>query len=651
LLNHRAHLPHALLVLAALVVVAAYWSGLNGSFLLDDAANLDSIADWLDGKLGLATLLFERAGGMFGRPVSMASFALNAWLAGYTPFSLKLGNLVVHLLCGFMVFATLRRALRHDPNLQAQAPLYGAVVASLWMLHPLHASTVLYAVQRMAQLSMLLILVGLWLYIVLRERLLRGPSVTASIGLLAGIPAVAVLAFLAKENGALLPLLCAVVELGFFAGSPRPAPVRGFLLLYVVTPLAVGSLAFALQPQRILGGYESRDFTMAERLLTQGRVLCDYIGSLLAPNPPSMGIYTDDFVASASLLSPPTTLAALLFLLATSAAAWHSRKRLPAVAFGWFFFLAAHALEAGPISLELYFEHRNYLPSIGLLTALVALAHEAGRALAHHKLRPGRIGAATLTATLLVLTLGTHGRALVWRDRLLIAESSLATHPQSIRANVEVFSNSIDHGNRKRAEEVVAALANSPIPRNRARAHVYRLFLQCVVDHDADPRDLDAFVTTTPMPLTVEESMPFRGIINAIAQKGCGAVTGPMVGAALTRLADRAHAQSDRVRPKIVLRYYAAEAYILERNWRSALPQANLAWQANTEPALARPLLLAQLSTRDVAGAERTWQEARERAEPFNAADQEALRWMREQINLAKSAFARGLIPSAPPPQ
>jgi protein O-mannosyl-transferase len=638
------------MTLASLVIVAAYWAGLDGPFLLDDAPNLDGIADWLDGKLGLGTVLFERAGGMFGRPVSMASFAFNAWLAGYTPFSLKLGNLVVHLLCGFMVFGILRRVLRHDPNLQTRAPLYGAVVASLWLLHPLHASTVLYAVQRMAQLSTLLILLGLWLYIVLRERLLRGPSITASIGLLAGIPAVTVLAFLAKENGALLPLLCAVVELGFFAGSPRPKAVRGFLLMYVVTPLAVGSLAVALRPQLILGGYVSREFTVTERLLTQGRALCDYIGSLLAPNPPRMGIYTDDFVASTSLLSPSTTLVALLFLLAVSIAAWHWRKRLPAVAFGWFFFLAAHALEAGPISLELYFEHRNYLPSVGLLTALVALAHEAGQVLARRKLRPGRMGAAVLTAALLVLAFGAHGRALVWRDRLLIAESSLATHPQSLRANVEVFSNSIDQGNRKRAEEVVAALANSPIPRNRARAHVYRLFLQCVVDHDADPRDLDAFVTTAPMPLTIEESMPFRGIINTIAKKGCGAVTGPMVGAAITRLTDRAHAQSDRVRPKIVLRYYAAEAYLLERNWRSALPQAKLAWQTNTEPALARPLLLAQLATGDVTGAERTWQEARGRAEPFNAADQEALRWMREQINEAKLAIAKNLVPSTADP-
>jgi protein O-mannosyl-transferase len=641
LTSHRTYLSYALLVVA-MVTLAIYWTGLRGPFLLDDAPNLDCIADWLDGKLGLQTVLFDRAGGMFGRPVSMATFAFNAWLGGYTPFSLKLGNLVIHLLCGLTAFGLLRRLLQHDPNLQARAPLYAAVAISLWMLHPLHASTVLYAVQRMAQLSTLVTLLGLWLYVALRERLQRGPSMPASTGLLLGIPAITALAFLSKENGALLPLLCAVVELTIFAGTPRPKSVRAFSLLYVLTPFAIGLLAFILRPQLILGGYVTRNFDITERFLTQSRVLCDYIRNLVAPNPPRMGIYTDDFVISTSLLSPPTTLMAILFLLTASIAAWRWRKRLPAVAFGWFFFLAAHALEAGPISLELYFEHRNYLPSIGLLVALVALAHEAGQALARLGLRPGRIGAATLIALLFVLAIGTHGRALVWRDRLLIAESSLAAHPQSLRANVEVFSSSIDLANRKRAEEIVASLANSPIQRNRARAHAYRLFLQCVVDHDGDPQDLEEFVANTPMPLMHEETTPFRGILNAIGQKGCGRVSSPMVGAALVRLADRAHAQSDKARPKIVLRYYAAEAYVRAHNWKAALPQAKLAWQPNAETALARPLVLSQLGLRDITGAENTWQEARARAELSNAADQEALRWLQIQIEQRKRTQSLG---------
>ena len=80
----------------------------------------------------------------------MASFALNAWIGGYSPFSLKLGNLITHLLCGLAIFAFLRLLLRRDPRLQPRASLYAAIVASLWLLHPLHASTVLYVVQRIA---------------------------------------------------------------------------------------------------------------------------------------------------------------------------------------------------------------------------------------------------------------------------------------------------------------------------------------------------------------------------------------------------------------------------------------------------------------------------------------------------------------------
>ena len=636
----RQHLPHTILGAISLTTVVVYWVGLNGPFLLDDPPNLDGLGLWLEHKLALHTLLFERAGGMFGRPLSMATFALNAWIGGYSPFSLKVGNLVVHLLCGLMAFVLLRRLLRHVPKMASHAALYAAIVASIWLLHPLHASTVLYAVQRMAQLSTLIILFGLWWYLVFRDRLQRGASATATSGILLGIPIVTTLAFLAKENGALLPLLCAVMELTIFARLARPAVVRAFLLMYVVAPISAGLLLFAMQPERITGGYVSRTFDLPERLLTQGRVLCDYAFKLLVPNPPRMGIYTDDFPVSTSLLSPVSTLTSLLFLVMASLAAWHFRKRFPAVAFGWFFFLAAHALEAGPISLELYFEHRNYLPSVGIFIVIMALAHAAGQRLALAGLRPRRIGAATLAATLLVLAFGTHGRARVWQDRLLIAESSLAARPDSLRANVEVFSNSLDHGNRKRAEEIVAALSKSSVPRNRARAHIYRLFLQCTIDHEGDPHDLEQFVKTTPMPLNIEESMPFRGILNAIADGGCGRVSAPLVGTGIARLVDRAHAQSDESRQKIVLRYYAAEAHLMTKDWRAALPQARLAWQSYTEPALARPLVMSQLMMGDFDGAEATWQEAHARREDSNTADTEALGWLRSQIDDARQAKA-----------
>src|SRR5690606_21514598 len=99
-------------------------------------------------------------------------------------------------------------------------------------------------------------------------------------------------AFLAKENGALLPLLCGVVEFTCFRNSRRVAAARAFALFYVALPM-LGAAGLALfRPGFFLDGYIARDFTLVERLLSQGRALSDYAYKLVIPNPPQMGVYT-----------------------------------------------------------------------------------------------------------------------------------------------------------------------------------------------------------------------------------------------------------------------------------------------------------------------------------------------------------------------
>lgn len=640
---HRIDRPPVswfLLAFAAIATVLVYWVGLSGPFVLDDQGNLYAIPDWLDGRLGLDTLLFERGAGMFGRPLAMGTLAFNAWAGGYSPFAFKLGNLLVHLAIGATIFGFLRALLKHDPLLHTRAALVAALIASLWLLHPLHASTVLYAVQRMAQLSTLMVLLGVWLYLALRERLQRGPSVPAAVGLLMGVPAMTVLAFLGKENGILLPLLCAVLELVWFRG-PRPRPVRIFHGLFVLLPALAAIAAIAVVPERIVGGFAGREFTLVERLLSQGRVLCDYLWKLGVPNPPRMGVYADDFPVSTSLLSPPTTLIAFLVLFAISGVAWRSRKRLPAVCFGWFFFLAAHSLEAGIIPLELYFEHRNYLPSVGALLVLVVLAITVGDKLATLGIRTGRIGIVLVLGVLAVLALGAHGRARVWRSDVLIAESSLLAHPFSLRANVAVMTAAIRHGDRKRANEALERLLVSPQPRHRSLAHSYRLLVECELDHRGRPEDLEAFTTQTPIPLTLAELQPFELIYQVTRKRACHPLTDLDFGHALVELADRAATHGNRSGDHLRLRYQAASFLVRSRAWKAALPQARSAWHPGAKPFIAAPLVLAQLNSRDHVGAEKTLREAELRAEPSNAEDQMNLRWLRRQIESAKAGKAQ----------
>jgi hypothetical protein len=114
-----------------------------------------------------------------------------------------------------------------------------------------------------------------------------------------------------------------------------------------------------------------RDFTMGERLLTEPRVLSDYLAKILLLRPDNFSLFQDDYPISRHLLIPPTTLWAVLGVILVSIIALRVRRTFPMLALAILWFLAGHVLESSFIGLVPYFEHRNYLPMLGLLLALV----------------------------------------------------------------------------------------------------------------------------------------------------------------------------------------------------------------------------------------------------------------------------------------
>jgi len=63
----------------------------------------------------------------------------------------------------------------------------------------------------------------------------------------------------------------------------------------------------------VMGGYATRDFTLGERLLTEGRVVVRYMSLFLLPLPSRMKLYYD-YQISSSLIDPISTLLSILLL-------------------------------------------------------------------------------------------------------------------------------------------------------------------------------------------------------------------------------------------------------------------------------------------------------------------------------------------------
>jgi protein O-mannosyl-transferase len=352
------------------VLLAIYWPGLQGAFFFDDGPSVLQAEGVRLGALSIESIHQAWASGgagPSGRPVAQLSFALNHYFSGFDPLAYKATNLVIHFLCGLLVFGlSLRLLIAARPDTKPQhLRIAAAFVAILWLLHPIQLLPVLHVVQRMTSLSALFLLAALLLHLLGRE---KGGRVGAVMLLLAWA-VLWPLSFLSKETGVLFPLFALTWEL-----TVRRS-LRGSLDRFarVLTALAsiflAAGLVYLLSPraQWLWSGYDFRPFSLVERLLTEARVLWFYMGLIVTPRLEALGVYHDDITISTSLVSPWSTLPSLLGLIGLAWLAWRTRARAPLITFGIAWFLIGHAMESTVLPLEIAHEHRNYVPIFGVL--------------------------------------------------------------------------------------------------------------------------------------------------------------------------------------------------------------------------------------------------------------------------------------------
>jgi len=353
-----------------------YWDGLEGSRLLDDTANLqflELINNRTEKLTEILRFSMEGIASQLGRPVSLLSFALQAHHWPFELWSFKYVNLMIHLVNACLIFWLLLYLTRIMALPERRALLLSLLTTSLWLLHPFQVSTVLYTVQRMVELSTLFTLAALLIYVRSRQQLAQGLLTPRAfwIWITLGIGLGGILATLSKENGVLLVLYVLVLEATVLRSLPKPRYWQAWSGVFLYLPLLLLAGYFLLTFDNILKAYEIRSFTLGERLLTETRILSEYLFKILIPVPHSYGLFHDDYVISRHLLSPMTTVFAVAFLTLMLVAALVWRRKYPVFALAVLWFLAGHVLESSFIGLMLYFEHRNYLAMLGVLFAAI----------------------------------------------------------------------------------------------------------------------------------------------------------------------------------------------------------------------------------------------------------------------------------------
>jgi hypothetical protein len=429
-----------------LITFLIYQPGISGPFLLDDYSNLESLGrdGGVNNLQAVLQFVFGNTSGPTGRPVSMLSFLIDGsdWPAAAEPY--KYTNVMLHLLCGLLLgwFALLLFTTIGFSETKAQ--LAALAVALIWLLHPLNVSTALYVVQRMTQLMTIFSLTALICYMKGVKAIANDTRKGLLLLFLCLFP-FGLLAVLSKENGALLLLAILVLESTVFANGKKSRWHRLWLNVAVRLPLLGIAAYIAIDFRSLTEDYTYRNFDLLERLLTQSRILCDYLFNIFAPRASGFGVFHDDVVASSSLINPITTLTSIVFLGGLIFSSLALRIKQPILSFGVFWFVGWHLMESTFLPLELYFEHRNYLAMIG---PIIAAVYYAGNILSGIDAQAALRGAQAVVVVIVVILAGmTLQLTQLWGNTGALLLHWAENKPGSVRAQVVIADTLASVGN------------------------------------------------------------------------------------------------------------------------------------------------------------------------------------------------------------
>lgn len=430
-----------LIFLLPLIVFVIYQPGISGPFLFDDITSINT-----NSKLKVTTLdansiyeaTFSGYAGPLKRPVAMLSFALNYYFSGeFKASAFKITNIAIHCINSVLVFFLSLQLLSLSGIKNTKSiTILAAAISTIWAVHPINLTSVLYIVQRMTSLSTLFSLGCIILYIVGRGTTLKNGIAWRGIVLYAASFISLIFALFSKENAILIPLIILLIELTLFSDKTPWSLFNGRpyyqKALICAAALSVGIFAFLYAVDFAAGGFNTRPFTMAERVLTEARVLCLYISLILAPRINELGLFHDDIVLSSSLLAPWTTITSIIFILGLVAAAFYYRNKNPlfTLGIGWFFI--GHLLESTIFPLEIAHEHRNNLPSIGIIIAVLAFFQDSS-------VPRSKLVISCITVSLIFGSI-TWYRSTQWSDPFTQALYETIHHPKSPSAHT-IFAN------------------------------------------------------------------------------------------------------------------------------------------------------------------------------------------------------------------
>ena len=363
------------------------------------------------------------------RPLTSALLAFEYTLGNGAPMVFRIGSYLVYALVCLAVFALCRRMMPRP---------FALAAAVLFAAHPVHVEAVALAVGQSELVVGLLAVVMCIRYIDRRRASALGPRDWAI------FVALYLIAALTKEQGLILPALLVAAELCLFPGTWRE---RARALLPVLLSMAVVAAGILVVRYRVLGGVGGTfpaealiGVGIGGRILTMLAMVPQWTRLFLWPYHLRADYSPQEFVASTGFGFAEA--AGLVILVAVTVSAWQLRRRAPGFTFGiaWCAIALLPVANVFVVTGIMLAERTLFLPSMGLVIAILSLAHAAAAAepetrmlpFVHHEHWKRR---ATLAFNVIALlgVLRSVERQRVWQNEGTFVVRGVQNSPRSFR--------------------------------------------------------------------------------------------------------------------------------------------------------------------------------------------------------------------------
>lgn len=380
------------------------------------------------------------------RFITYSAFALQLEFFGKESASFHLIGLGLHIFVGAGICCFV--SLTNQTRILTQKSIIAIIPATVFLLHPQNTQAVIYIAQQAVLWAALFYMTSLYCYMHWRNS--KSNQSTKIIWLGFSFLA-ACCALFSKQTAASLPLAILMIEWLFFGAYTRRLILMGIgsLLLSFVY------LAFNQNWQwNTLFFYidsisrETTDIARLDYFANQTVILWHYIAQYFSLSGFRLE-YDFKIVESWQVIH----WAALFAHVAVLILSVLLKRVSPLITFGVLFYYLTHLIESSffPIR-DIVFEHRTYLPNVGMSIALMAVAlvlfEKLSLQLSNVSILFKKAAALTFCVVIiLALTHATQNRVGQWADPLVFYKNEITLSPKSPRATGEYANALANSGN------------------------------------------------------------------------------------------------------------------------------------------------------------------------------------------------------------